>query len=234
MCGMDFRFLGPLEVANDGRLLPLGGPKQRALLATLLVRANEVVSREQAIDSVWADAPPERAVNALQVHVHGLRRALGHDRIAAEGAGYLLRADAGEVDARRFAQLYDEGRTALERRRAPRGPEPGERVSALAWRAARGSVVDLVRRGDPGPVRRAALAGARAAHRSRAGTRSWRGADCRAAGTRGGASVSRAPTRPADARALPVRATERGARRLRKGTADARRRARARAGRGLA
>ena len=133
MRGMDFRFLGPLEVANDGRLLPLGGPKQRALLATLLVRANEVVSREQAIDSVWEDAPPERAVNALQVHVHGLRRALGHDRIAAEGAGYLLRADAGEVDARRFAQLYDEGRTALELGDAPRAVQ--SLASALAlWR----------------------------------------------------------------------------------------------------
>ena len=133
MRGMDFRFLGPLEVANDGRLLPLGGPKQRALLATLLVRANEVVSREQAIDSVWEDAPPERAVNALQVHVHGLRRALGHDRIAAEGAGYLLRADAGEVDARRFAQLYDEGRTALELGDAHRAVQ--SLASALAlWR----------------------------------------------------------------------------------------------------
>ena len=133
MRGMDFRFLGRLEAAADGTPLALGGPKQRALLAVLLVHANEVVSREQAIDSVWADAPPERAVNALQVHVHGLRKALGHDRIAAEGAGYLLRAGPDEVDARRFEQLHDEGRTALELGDARRAIQ--SLTSALAlWR----------------------------------------------------------------------------------------------------
>jgi predicted ATPase/DNA-binding SARP family transcriptional activator len=111
---MDFRFLGPLEVVVDGAPLRLGGPKQRLLLALLLVHANEVVSREEAIDCVWEDAPPERVVNAVQVYVHGLRKVIGRDRIAAEGAGYTLRAGAGEVDAQRFDRLLEDGRAALE------------------------------------------------------------------------------------------------------------------------
>jgi predicted ATPase/DNA-binding SARP family transcriptional activator len=111
---MDFRFLGPLEVVVDGAPLPLGGSKQRALLALLLVHANEVVSREQAIDCLWEDAPPANAVNALQVHVHGLRKVLGRDRIAAEGTGYLLDAKPDEIDARRAERLVEEGRSALE------------------------------------------------------------------------------------------------------------------------
>jgi DNA-binding SARP family transcriptional activator len=79
---VDFRLLGPLEVDREGEALRLGSPKQRALLAILLLRANEVVSREAAIDAVWGDDPPERARDALQVYVHGLRKVLGRERIA--------------------------------------------------------------------------------------------------------------------------------------------------------
>jgi len=59
-------------VQADGRSLPLGAPKQQALLALLLVNANQVVSRERAIDCLWGERPPARAANALQVYVHGL------------------------------------------------------------------------------------------------------------------------------------------------------------------
>ena len=112
---LEFRLLGPLEVLRQGVRLPLGGPKQRALLALLLLNANEVVSRAHAIDFLWGEQPPERAVNALQVRVHGLRKSLGSERVLTRGSGYVLRADPDELDLIRFRMLYEEGRDALER-----------------------------------------------------------------------------------------------------------------------
>ena len=73
---LEFGILGPLEVRRNGRVVPLHGRKQRALLALLLLRANEVVSRERLIDELWSDEPPETATNTLQVHVSQLRKAL--------------------------------------------------------------------------------------------------------------------------------------------------------------
>ena len=99
---------------RHGVRLPIGGPKQRALLALLLLNANEVVSRAHAIDFLWGEQPPERAVNALQVRVHGLRKSLGPARVLTRGSGYVLRADPDELDLIRFRKLYEEGRDALE------------------------------------------------------------------------------------------------------------------------
>jgi predicted ATPase/DNA-binding SARP family transcriptional activator len=107
---MDFCVLGPLEVHDEGEALRLGSPKQRALLAVLLLRANAVVSRDAAIDAVWADDPPERAAEALQVYVHGLRKVLGHERIELRGSGYLLHVAGGELDLDRFERLVAQGR----------------------------------------------------------------------------------------------------------------------------
>ena len=58
---MDFRILGPLEVREDERLVPVAGAKQRALLAALLLHANEVVSADRLIDELWDEAPPPTA-----------------------------------------------------------------------------------------------------------------------------------------------------------------------------
>ena len=103
---MDFRLLGPLEVVDDdGVALPLGGPRPRALLAQLLLHPNEVVSTDRLIDGIWGETPPASAANALQVHVHALRGALGADRILTRPPGYLLRVEEGELDAQRFEQL---------------------------------------------------------------------------------------------------------------------------------
>ena len=66
---MEFRILGPLDVVVDGRPVALGGSKQRALLAILLLHPNEVVSRDRLIDELWGSAPPETAATALRVHV---------------------------------------------------------------------------------------------------------------------------------------------------------------------
>ena len=109
---IEFRILGPLEVGARGQPLALGGPKQRTLLAALLVHANQVVSGERLIDVLWNERPPETAQAALQVHVSQLRKLLGHDRIVTRAPGYLLRVDAGELDLERFERLVSEARGA--------------------------------------------------------------------------------------------------------------------------
>ena len=97
---MEFRILGPLEVEQDGRPLPLGGPRQRALLSLLLLHANEVVPRDRLIDELWGDAPPETARTALQLHVSQLRKVLGSDLIVTRAPGYVLRTAVGECHLR--------------------------------------------------------------------------------------------------------------------------------------
>jgi DNA-binding SARP family transcriptional activator len=84
---MDFRILGPLEVLEDGRVLELGGQKQRALLAMLLLEANQVVSQDRLIDALWEDAAPETAQKALQVYISGLRKRLGKERLQTKAPG---------------------------------------------------------------------------------------------------------------------------------------------------
>ena len=107
---MEFRILGPLEVEDDGRLLKLGGAQQRALLALLLLNANDVVPRERLIDELWGAEPPETARTALQVHVSQLRKLLGRERIETRSPGYALRVGSGELDLDRFQDLVAEAR----------------------------------------------------------------------------------------------------------------------------
>ena len=99
---MEFRILGPLEVLEEGRPVALGGAKQRALLAVLLLHANEVVSRDRLIDELWGGEPPDTAHTALQVHVSQLRKLLGRDTIVTQTPGYLIRVSDGELDLHRF------------------------------------------------------------------------------------------------------------------------------------
>jgi WD40 repeat protein/DNA-binding SARP family transcriptional activator len=106
-----FRVLGPLEVAAEGRPVPLGGPKQRAVLAHLLVRANTIVPADTLIDEVWGDSPPPAAHASLQSYVSNLRRAMGDGRIVGVRPGYLLRADPEEIDAERVRLLLNEAKT---------------------------------------------------------------------------------------------------------------------------
>jgi predicted ATPase/DNA-binding SARP family transcriptional activator len=111
---MELRVLGPLEVlGDDGAPVQLGGPRVRAVLAQLLLHANEVVSSDRLIDAVWGEAPPPSAQGSLQVHVHGLRKALGPDRIATRAPGYVLRVDGEELDVWRFERLVAEGQRRL-------------------------------------------------------------------------------------------------------------------------
>ena len=109
----EFRVLGPLEVVEDGRLIALGAGRQSMLLACLLLRANEVVSRDHLIDALWGEQPRKTARNALQVQVHALRKRLGPERIATEEPGYRLLVEPGELDLERFEQLVGQGRSEL-------------------------------------------------------------------------------------------------------------------------
>ena len=107
---MEFRILGSLEVEHEGDLLKLGSAKQRAVLALLLLHANDVVPRERLIDELWGGEPPETARTALQVYVSQLRKALGRDVIVTKAPGYLIRVGPEELDLDRFDSLVDEAR----------------------------------------------------------------------------------------------------------------------------
>jgi WD40 repeat protein/serine/threonine protein kinase len=110
-----FRVLGPLEVSVEHRQIPLGGPKQRSVLANLLVRRNQVVPAEDLIDQVWGDEPPDTARKTLQSYVTRLRKALGRERLEWRAPGYILHLDSGELDAARFELLLREAKAAAER-----------------------------------------------------------------------------------------------------------------------
>jgi WD40 repeat protein/serine/threonine protein kinase len=111
---MDFCVLGPMEVAGADGSVPLGGPKQRAVLAHLLLRANQVVSIDALIDGLWNEEPPESARGTIQAYVHNLRRALGPSRIESHSPGYVLRVGADEFDARRFEVLLHDAQRLRE------------------------------------------------------------------------------------------------------------------------
>jgi DNA-binding SARP family transcriptional activator/streptogramin lyase len=100
---LSFRILGPLEVRDERGELSLGSGRQRALLALLLVHANELVSTERLIEELWSGPPPASAQKALQGYVSQLRRALGADSILTRGSGYVL--VAGDTDADEFERL---------------------------------------------------------------------------------------------------------------------------------
>jgi predicted ATPase/DNA-binding SARP family transcriptional activator len=115
---VEFNILGPVEVVADGRAVTLGPPKQRAVLVEL-VRARGAVARERLIASLWRDEPPKSAVGSLQVYIHGLRRALGEERIETVGAAYRLRLDPGDrIDSDEFTRRVERARTGLAHERA--------------------------------------------------------------------------------------------------------------------
>jgi YVTN family beta-propeller protein len=110
---LDFRILGPFEVVDDDRPLGLGGPRQRALLAILLLRRGEAVPSDRLIDDLWGERPPATAAKTLQGYVSHLRKALGDGLLVTRRGGYLLAAAPGQVDAERFEAMVADGRQAL-------------------------------------------------------------------------------------------------------------------------
>src|SRR5260221_130722 len=113
---MDFGILGPLEASDEGRALPLGGTKQRALLALLLLHANHIVSSDRLIDELWGDEPPESGTAALQVRVSKLRKALGAggEAIVTRAPGYVIHVGSDQLDLQRFERLVSEAERDLQ------------------------------------------------------------------------------------------------------------------------
>ena len=115
---VEFRVLGPLAVVEDGRSIPLDRQRMRALLAFLLLHANEPVSSDRLIDEVWGPTPAKTAGASLQNYVSRLRKAIGAELLISQPAGYVLRVDPERFDLARFERLTAEARGAEPRERA--------------------------------------------------------------------------------------------------------------------
>jgi len=112
---MEYRVLGSLEVLDDsGQRLPLGGPTQKTVLGSLLLRAGRTVPLQRLVDDLW-EIPPETAAKTVRVYVSRLRRLLSAGAIESRSGGYALRLDGDRYDLAQFELLADEGRAALAR-----------------------------------------------------------------------------------------------------------------------
>ena len=138
---MEFRLLGPVEALSDGRAVPLGGARQRGVLALLLLHAGEILPSERLIDLIWNGSPPPTAPTALQGYVSQLRKAIEPPRppgsaptvIVTSPPGYVIRLASGQLDLERFETLVATGREELAADRP--GPAADALAEALAlWR----------------------------------------------------------------------------------------------------
>ncbi|MCO6006261.1 tetratricopeptide repeat protein [Actinoallomurus purpureus] len=112
---MEIRILGPFELIDRERRIPIDAPKQRALLTALVLRANQVVPADELAERVWGDDPPASARLTLQGYVLRIRRALAavpDVALLTEPTGYLLRVDPERIDAHRFTRLIDDAARA--------------------------------------------------------------------------------------------------------------------------
>jgi DNA-binding SARP family transcriptional activator/ABC-type oligopeptide transport system substrate-binding subunit/streptogramin lyase len=142
---MDYRILGPLEVADGERIVPIGAGRPRALLALLLLHRNQTVPTDRLIDELWGESPPPTAAKILQNVVSQLRRALGDEALVTANHGYALRVAPGAVDVDEFEQAVAEARMAGDPAHASaglsralalwRGPALGELASEPFARA---------------------------------------------------------------------------------------------------
>jgi DNA-binding SARP family transcriptional activator len=133
---LEFRILGPLEVVAEAGPVRLGGPRQRATLAILLLNANRVVSIDRLADDLYAGAPPVTAVTQVQRQISELRKALASTSvIETRSPGYVIRVGRDELDLNRFERLAAEGIQALQRGDAQRASDELRGALAL-WRGA--------------------------------------------------------------------------------------------------
>lgn len=121
---MEFRLLGPMEVLDGDTPVVLGGRKQRALLARLLVSPNRTVAVDRLVDDVWGEAVPDSAAKMVQIFVSQLRKLLPADVLVTRPPGYLIQVDHEAIDVGRFDRLRRTGHAALE---------AGEPADAAAW-----------------------------------------------------------------------------------------------------
>ena len=138
---MEFRILGPLEVVAGDRVVALGGGKERALLAVLLLHANEVVPSERLIDELWGEAAPATVAKMVQVYVSHLRKALRGEQgengadglLVTRAGGYMLRLEEEQSDLEHFERLLRDGRGALAAGESERASTTLREALAL-WR----------------------------------------------------------------------------------------------------
>jgi DNA-binding SARP family transcriptional activator len=130
---VEFGILGPLAVWEDGRELPLGPPRQRAVLAVLLLRRGEVVPTATIVDLLWGERPPATATKTVQVYVSQLRKALGAGAVETAPLGYSLGAATGVLDLDRFDELLGRGRRLLREGKAEEA-EDVLRQALTLWR----------------------------------------------------------------------------------------------------
>src|SRR3954466_14001775 len=148
---MEFRILGPLEVADGDSLIALAGAKQRALLAVLLLNANQVVSADRLIDELWGVDTPGSGRTALQVRVSQLRKALGRAGalVVTREPGYIVRLERDQLDLHRFEHLAGESdgsepAVAAEKLREALAVWRGPALADLAYEAfAQGPIARL-------------------------------------------------------------------------------------------
>ena len=131
---VEFRLLGSLEAWRDGVLVQLGGAKQRALLARLLIDAPAVVSTDRLVDDLWGEDPPEQALHTVQVFVSRLRKQLGPEVLLTRAPGYLADVPAEAIDAQQFRALTSQA----EQRLAAGDRAPSERLFEQAFELWRG------------------------------------------------------------------------------------------------
>jgi YVTN family beta-propeller protein len=152
---IDYRILGPLEVSADGRVIEVGGPKPRALLVILLLRANQSVPRDVLVHELWGERPPASAQHSLDVYVSRLRKLLDvagdGPAVVTRSGGYSLRLADGQLDACRFERLVEQGRAALAAD-APDQAAARLRAALELWRGRALSGLD----DEPGPRAEAA------------------------------------------------------------------------------
>jgi DNA-binding SARP family transcriptional activator len=119
--GLEFRILGPLEVSAEGEPIVVGGRRQRALLAALLLQAGRVVSTDRLVHGLWGEEPPRAALPALHNAVAKLRGQLGAEVLERRSPGYALRVAREQIDAHLFESALSTARNT----------EPEERVRVL-------------------------------------------------------------------------------------------------------
>jgi DNA-binding SARP family transcriptional activator len=112
---MDYRILGPLEAFDGERRLSLGGTKQRAVLALLLLHGNQALARDVIVDELWGESPPQTAHKVLQNCISALRKELpgGPETLRTAGNAYVLGVEPDELDRDRFERGLADGRSAL-------------------------------------------------------------------------------------------------------------------------
>src|SRR5919201_1634908 len=111
---LDFQILGPLAVTDETGTLLLGGQKQRAVLALLVLEAPRPVSTDRLIDALWGEQPPRTAATSLQNFVSQLRKTIGSDVLVTKPPGYALQVSPEQLDLARFRTVTAEARAMTD------------------------------------------------------------------------------------------------------------------------